>query len=138
MGKNKIGLEVKGFDELIERLEVSGGNVRETVEDCLKVAHSTVTPKLHSDMKKHHRTGRTEEAIIDKSKIEWQGMTATVEVGFDLKNGGMASVYLMYGTPRIPKDTKLYNDVYGSKIKKEIAEKQEVIFQKAMSKLIGG
>ena len=32
MAKNKIGLEFSGFEELIERLDASGGDVKEAVE----------------------------------------------------------------------------------------------------------
>jgi len=137
MAKNKIGLQIEGFEELIERLDVNGGNVKDTVEKCLEVAHETITPRLRQDMAKHHRSGRTEKAIVAKPHVKWEGTTASIDIGFDLPEG-LASIFLMYGTPRMKKDTKLYNDIYGNKVKKEIAEKQEEIFQKEFSKMIGG
>lgn len=136
MAKNKIGLELKGFEEWIERLENLGGDVKEAAEDSLQVAYSTITPKVIADMKKHKRTGRTAGAIVKKSDVKWEGTTASIDVGFKFPEG-LASVFLMYGTPRMKKDTKLYNDIYGSRVKKEIAKKQEEIFTGMIERLGG-
>lgn len=137
MAKNKIGLELKGFDELIGKLESLNGDVKEVVDGSLRVAHNTVTPKVVADMRKHKRTGRTAGAIVKKSDVKWEGTTASIDVGFRFPDG-LASVFLMYGTPRMKKDTKLYNDIYGSRVKKEIAKKQEKIFLGMIEKRLGG
>lgn len=138
MGKNKIGLEFSGFEELIERLDASGGDVKRAVEESLKVANDTISKKLIADMKKHHKTGDTEKSIIEDSKIEWEGLTASVGVGFDFGKGGLPSVFLMYGTPRSKPDKKLYNDIYGSATRREIGKQQEEIFLEMIAKKLGG
>lgn len=136
--KSKFGIQFEGFDELMEKFDKLGGDLTKATEDCLKTAHTIVTPKLHADMKRHRRTGNTEKSIIDIANVTWQGTTASIDVGFDLKHGGMPSIYLMYGTPRTPKDSKLYNDIYGSGVKKQIAAKQAEILQDAIQKRMGG
>ena len=137
MAKNKIGLELAGFEELIADLDALNGDVKGAVNDSLKVAHETVTTKVQTDMKRHKRTGRTADAIVTTSGVKWEGTTASIDVGFKFQEG-LASVFLMYGTPRMKKDTKLYNDIYGSKTKKEIAEKQKEIILGAIKKRMGG
>lgn len=138
MAKNKIGLQIEGFEELIERLDASGGDVKKAVEESLEIAHSITSKKLLEDMKKHHKTGDTEKSIIKEARIEWEGMSASVEIGFDFGNGGLPSVFLMYGTPRTKPDKKLYNDIYGNATRREIGQKQEEIFLSMMSKKLGG
>ena len=138
MAKSKIGLEFSGFDEMIERLDKADGDIKGAVEECLTAAEQTVAGKLHSDMKRHHRSGRTEKAIIDDAQVKWEGTTASISVGFDLKNGGLPSVFLMYGTPRMPKDQKVYNDVYGSATKKEVAKLQEEAVKRRLTEALGG
>lgn len=138
MARNKIGLEFSGFEELIERLDASGGDVKDAVNKSLEIAVDTVATKLTEDMRKHHKTGDTEKSIIHDAKIEWEGMTASVGVGFDFGKGGLPSVFLMYGTPRTKPDKKLYNDIYGARTKKEIGEKQEKIFLEMIAKKLGG
>lgn len=135
---NKFGIQFDGFDELMENFDRLGGDLRSVTEDCLKAAHEVVTPKIKTDIQRHKRTGATEKSIKNDVQIEWQGTTASVGVGFKIGEGGLPSIFLMYGTPRMKKDTKLYNDIYGSAVKKEIAEKQEEILQSAIAQRLGG
>lgn len=138
MKKVKLGLEFTGFEEMMERIEKSEGDVKSAVEESLQAAGEIIADKLHVDMKKHRRSGKTEESILDDSKVKWEGTMASISVGFDIKNGGLPSVFLMYGTPRKPKDQKLYNDIYGTRTQKEIAKLQEEVLKKQLSKALGG
>lgn len=137
MARKKFGIEFEGFDELFSKLDELNGDLKKVTEQALIETHKAITPNLHRDMIKHRRTGRTEESIIDTAKVEWQGMTAGIDVGFDISNGGLASIFLMYGTPRMAKDTKLFNDIYGSRIKKEVGEIQREIILGAIENLGG-
>ncbi len=137
MAKNKIGLQFDGFEALISKLDSMDGNVKKAVERSLEAAHNTVTTKLVADMRRHRRTGRTAKAIAKDPEIKWEGTTASVKVGFRFPEG-LPSVFLMYGTPRKKKDQNLYNDIYGSRVKKEIAEKQKQIFTEEIMKRTGG
>ncbi len=134
----KFGIQFEGFNELIKDFENLGGDIRLITEDCLKAAHEIVTPKLKADMNRHHRTGDTEKSIKINPTITWEGTTASIDVGFKISQGGLPSIFLMYGTPRMPKDTKLYNDIYGGAVRKLIAQRQEEILQDAIQKRLGG
>lgn len=135
---NKFKLEFSGFEELSQRLQELDGDLRGVTEEALKNTHAYVTPKLRADMQKHKRTGETEKSIIDKPKVFWNGDVASIDVGFDITNGGLASIFLMHGTPRIRPDRKLYQDIYGNNTKKEIADIQEKTFLNAITKAVGG
>lgn len=138
MSKNKIGMTFKGFEEMAAKFEELGGDLREITTECLEKSHAYVTPKLHDDMKRHRRSGKTEGSIIDNAKVEWSGTKGSIDVGFDIHGGGLASIFLMYGTPRTKKDTKLYNDIYGARTRKEIKELQEEIFNRKMDAIMKG
>lgn len=137
MAKNKIGLQFDGFKELMSQLDKLGGDLKAPVEDALKVTQKHIADQAHAAMVKHHRTGDTEAAIVEDGLVTWEGSTASIGIGFDLANGGMPSVFLMYGTPTMPKDTELYNAVYGSKTRKEIAALQETKILDAIRKRMG-
>lgn len=137
MAKNKIGLQFEGFEEVIAQLDALQGDVKKATEKALIKSQEYVANKAKTDMKKHNRTGRTSSSIVDDKDVEWQAFTASIGVGFDIYNGGLASIFLMYGTPRMKKDTKLYNDVYGKKTQDEIGEIQNEIFQKAIKERMG-
>lgn len=137
MPKNRIGMSFKGFEEMAAKFDAMGGDLREVVTECLEKSHGLVTPKLHVDMARHRRTGRTEGSILDDAQVEWSGTTSSINIGFSVRKGGLPSIFLMYGTPRMEKDTKLYNDVYGTRIQKEIKALQEEIFRKKMDEIMG-
>lgn len=137
MAKNKIGLELDGFEELIAKLDKMNGDIKGTVEDCLKVANDIIEPQLQTAMQKHRRTGKTAGSIIKTDKVEWQGQTASIDVGFTFPKG-LPSVFLMYGTPRMKKDTKVYNAVYGKRTKDQIARMQALIISDEINKAMGG
>ena len=138
LGKNKIGLDLSELEQMAAKWEDAGGKLKDLAEDCLKAAHKALTPDIREDMKKHNRTGKTESSIVEKSKVEWEGTRAGTDIGFKISKGGLPSIFLMYGTPRMKKDTKLYGDVYGSRAKKKIQQAQEKTFQKGIKKLLEG
>lgn len=138
MAKNKLTVDFSNFAEYAEKLDQLGGDLKATAEEALQDSKDYVTENLERDMKSHRRTGRTEASIKDDSKVTWEGMTASVDVGFNIAHGGLASIFLMYGTPKMAKDQKLYNDVYGAATKRKIKKMQEEIFEKAIKKRMGG
>lgn len=138
MSKNKISLDFKNFEEYAERLDKLGGNLREAIEKALQESADLINQQLESDMPKHHRTGRTQRSILSNGRVEWSGTIAEIKVGFSISNGGFPSIFLMYGTPRMDKDQKLYNDVYGAATKRKVREIQEKVFADAIRRVMGG
>lgn len=134
----KLGIEFDGFEKLIQKLEDVEGASEQAVENALVATHELVTGNLQSAIAPHRRTGETEKSLKRNAEVTWVGTTAEVEVGFDIDNGGLPSVFLMNGTrvngtPRVKPDTKLQNAIYGAKTKKEIAELQEKEFRKCIT-----
>lgn len=152
-GKKKFGVKFTGFEELAERYDRLGGNLKEITQKCLVFIPDEINPKLHRAMAKHRRSGRTEKSIVEGQSVEWQGTKGSISVGFDISNGGLASIFLMYGTARhaprnqygspktsgainngTQKDQELYDAIYGAKTQREISNKQKEIFTNAVEK----
>jgi hypothetical protein len=138
MPKNKIGLKFDGFEELINQFEAMGGDLKIATENALKASKEAVTPGIQQAINKHRKTGDTEKSLDKSMTVDWQGTTASIDIGFHVRQGGLPSIFLMYGTPRTKKDTKLYNSVYGSKVKRQVAEAQKEVFQKMIARRMGG
>ena len=147
---SKLKIEFDGFEEVVARLSKLEGDVKGTTEKALKESRDYVTPKLHSAMAKHRKTGQTESAIRNSEPVSWSGTVASIPVGFDIYNGGLPSIFLMYGakphrigrgTPRMHPGTKqdknLYNAIYGSATRNAIKQIQEDIFYDAIRKADG-
>lgn len=148
------GIQFDGFTALSERYQKLGGDLKEIANECLTFIPRKVNPKLKKAMDKHERTGKTEKTIVEGQSPTWAGDTATIKVGFDISNGGLPSIFLMYGTarhtpvnqygtprregakenPGFDADKKLYNAIFGTAVRKEISTEQEQIFIDAIEK----
>lgn len=156
--KKRFGIEFDGFTDLIAEFDRLEGDLKSVTEDMLKIIPDMVNPELRQAMQKHKRTGRTERSIVENPPVEWDGNIASISAGFDFAESGLTSIFLMYGTarhapknqygaakrtdakinPGISADKKLFNAIYGKKIKEKISEKQQEILLKAIEKRLGG
>lgn len=136
-GSKKFSCEFEGLDELIKRISELEGNVKAVTDKALKETRDAITPGIEAAMAKHKRTGRTAQSIRKDLPVEWVGDQAAIPVGFDISNGGLPSVFLMYGTPRMKKDTALYNSIYGKKVIQQARELQAEIIYDELRKLEG-
>lgn len=134
----KIEMQFDGFNDVIRQLEQLEVDVHETVTNALQEAGQYVTEQARAAIQPHRRTGKTEESLIENPPVEWTGTQAAVNVGFDINNGGLPSIFLMYGTPRMKKDIKLYNAVYGAETKKKIEQIERDALDNAVEKAMQG
>ena len=140
MARKRFGVDAEIFSEYAQRLLKAGSKefLKETVEKALEESKEYVTKNLEAEIKKHNRTGRTEASLDKNSEVQWQGSVAEIKVGFKISDGGLASIFLMYGTPRMQPDRKLYNDVYGTAAQRKVREIQEEVFNDALRKVMEG
>lgn len=152
--KNKITLSFPGMKETLERFEKMDGAVGPAVTEALQESYNYVTTHLEDQIEQHHRTGKTAESLLKNEKVQIEGTTYFINVGFDVGNGGLASIFLMYGTPKhaIKRHTKngtkswnhpgmdadavLYDLVFGLATKQEIAKIQKKTFERRMEGLL--
>ena len=145
MARNRIGLQVKGFEEYMAKLDEVGGStaMRRGVESALRASKQYVNPLIESAMTKlpaggRYSTGDTKKSIDEEMSVDWEGMTGSIKVGFDFKKSGMTSIYLMYGTPKMSPVNGLKAAIYGAKTKKAIAELQEEALEKVIKRIMEG
>lgn len=127
-----------GFADLAESIDRAGNDLHKAVDEALQATQQLVKDNLttaaavyDSNGLKGYATGQMYKAIIDDTSVDWAGSVASVRVGFNLSQaGGWHSIFVMYGTPRMAKDTQVYNAIKGTRTKKEIAQKQQEVMQK--------
>lgn len=144
MARNKLSLDFPGFTVLQKQLAILGGDaMKEAVDNALRASQDVVAKNVTQAMTPHHRSGRTERGIITNASNKppvWTGTVAEIPVGFSITEGGLASIFLMYGTklhgqPHIAPDRNLYNAVYGAATKREIQNIQRKEFEKVLEKV---
>lgn len=134
----KMKIDFKGFKEYAERLDKLGGDLKKTTEKALNESFEIITPQAKTEIKPHHLSGDTEKSLRTTPVIEWNGDRAYLPVGFDIKSGGLASIFLMYGTPRMTPDKGLYDAFFGNATRKKLRQTQEKIFYDAIEKQLTG
>ena len=137
MAKMKILFD--GFEDLAADIDRCGGDVKEAVTEALQKTQDYVSERTSAAASPYaskggglrgYATGKMYNTIIKNHKVDWKGHIAEVSVGFKLRTrGGWHSIFVMYGTPRMSKDKKIYNAIKGTKTKKEIAKIQQEVMQ---------
>lgn len=131
----RFGLQFSGWTSMIEQLDnLSHFGVMEGTKKALIETHKLVTPKLEQAIKPHKKSGKTEVSLVREPRIEVRGHTVSIDIGFDLNNGGLPSIWLMHGTPRVKPDKKLYQALYGHKTASEVAHVQYHVIKDTIDK----
>lgn len=135
----RVGITFSGFDDLAYQIDKAGGNLKEAVDFALTETADLVQRKVNqaalpyqSKSAEHPYThGDMFNALRKDDKVRWITPTvAEVHAGFNLyEKGGWHSIFMMYGTPKIDKDQKLYNSIKGTQIQHSIALLQETIMR---------
>lgn len=132
MSRNTLKIDTSGFSRILTEIEKLGGSVERITEKELKQAavqimNDTIgyTADAYLPAGGQFSSGDTRAAIIRWPKVEWEGTTAWVPVGFDFTLPG-AGGFLITGTPRMEPDValnKMYkNKSYMAKIQRKMQE----------------
>lgn len=145
MARNRIGLQVKELDYYMAKLDELGNSdaMKRGTEAALKASKQYVNPLIEQAMNSlpaggRYSTGATKKSIDKDMTVEWNGMTASIKVGFNFKESGLTSIFLMYGTPKHDPVTGLYEAIYGNKTQREIGKIQEEALQRVILRIMEG
>lgn len=143
----KIGLQVKGFEEYMAKLDELGNGtaMKQGVESALKASKKYINPQIEKCMAKSnlpaggkYSKGDTKKSINADMTVNWDGYTGSIDVGFDFKKSGTTSIFLMYGTPKMPPVPGLKAAIYGSKTQQAIAAVQESALLETIKRVMEG
>lgn len=142
--KSKFAFRFDEMEDLADKIEKMGGSLQAAADDALRKTHDFITPKLDTGIARHHVSGDTEESLVHSPAIAWESpLLAKVSIGFDLKDGGLPSIFLMWGTPRrkasdMPVDKALKNAAFGPAVKREVAKIQREALEAFLHKILRG
>ena len=134
----KASIEFAGFDEMINKFNRI--DAKKIAEEALRKGHEIMTAKAqaseaHYPQGGHYASGRTAKSLQTQAKITWSGTEASVPVGFNIKKGGLPSIFMMYGTPRYMKVQQMYDAFYSAQTEGEVLAAAKEIFERAMGEL---
>lgn len=142
---SKMSLDMSDFEkQMLKKLNELQADVPKIVTKALEKTHEIVTEKALEAMKKENLPAKgkfsssaTEASILREAKVYGIGEALAVDVGFSIGNGGLASIFLLYGTPRMKKSQKLYDAFFSNATKSEVLTAQEQIIFNELQKIKG-
>jgi hypothetical protein len=96
-GKSKI--EFFGTSEILKKIEAAGGNVEWAVMNALAKSTEKPEQEMLDFIRAHRLSGDTEKSFI--KNITQDGNKIYLELGFSIRGGGIAALFLNVGTPKI-------------------------------------
>lgn len=143
MARKRFGLQFTGWTETIAKLDEIGGSkaMKRGTESALKESKAYVNSQLNTAISKlpaggRYSTGRTKHSIDKDMTVDWDGLKASTKVGFNFKDSGMTSIFLMYGTPKMSPVNGLKDAIYGAKTKRQVAKIQSEAIQKVIKRIM--
>lgn len=128
MARNTMQLDLKGFNELITKLDGLGGDIKKATQDALekagqKIGEDTATAVQRSNLPAGGKfsQGDTAKTVVENPKVEWSGDTASIGVGFDFSKQGAGGFLIkgyyqnFHGTPRHMAPQPQLNAMYTGK-----------------------
>lgn len=119
-----------GTDEVVRKLDDLGENVEDIVFNALLESAEKPKEEMLNFIKNHKRTGITEGSF--KETLKKEDGKIYLEIGFDIKRGGLPALFLNYGTPR--QEPYFFIDKAIENNLDEIKKTQEEAMQRALAK----
>lgn len=144
-----LSMAVSGLEELAERLEDVGGNLKKALTEVLENAADNISEETQKAVRKSklpsggkYSKGDTERSIIRDAKAEWEGPIGSIPIGFDKTKPG-AGGWLITGTPRMKPVLELER-IYGgwkkgqSRLLKDLQSESVDIMRDAIEEALEG
>ncbi len=118
MAKKSLNMALNGLEELAERLQDLGGDLKQAMTEVLEDFADEITADTESAVQTQNlpahgdfSKGNTQKSIITDPKVKWEGYVGSVGLGFDKTKPGSGG-WLITGTPRM-KPVLALQRIYG-------------------------
>ena len=130
---SKAKIEFYGSAEILKKIEEAGGRVEDEIIKAIRKSSERPSEEMQSFIRKHKRTGRTEQSWTETIKSKDGVITA--ELGFSIRKGGMGALFWNVGTPRKAHPATFFVDNAIEKNIDKIIEEQNKALQEAFKDL---
>lgn len=143
--KKKNGFDTKALEKYAERLEAAGGTaaIKRATSAAMIQAKLTINQEIlkaiqASNLPAHgkYSQGGTRDSLSRSTSVDWSGNIAELPLGFNLSED-ITSIFLMYGTPKMPPVNGLYAVMYGPAAQRTAKKKQEEAVKTILERLGG-
>ena len=150
MARNTMSLDLKGFNELLTKLDGAGGDLKKVVTEALteagqKIGEDTTSAVQRSNLpaRGKYSQGDTAKTVVENPQVEWSGDTASIGVGFDFSKKGAGGFLIkgyyqnFHGTPRHMSPQPQLKEMYTGKgyMRQIQKDMEKVVLQELDKKL---
>lgn len=115
---SKCKVTFTGYEEILQDIEKLGGDMPQIIEKAVMKSGEIATQEYLNIIDKHRYSGLTEDSIKNNLNVKNEGKRITLQTGFDIDRGGIASIWLDRGTP-VQKPVKFIQKIKRNKAVKE-------------------
>lgn len=142
----KNGFDTAMLEKYADRLEAAAGTaaLKRAAQAGMAAAKVETNKQLTAAVQDSnlpaggvYSTGDTLGSIDKTMTATWSGNIATMPLGFDMSKSGLASIMLMYGTPKMAPAAGLHDALYGKSSLRRIRKEQEKAILKVLERLGG-
>lgn len=138
MSQKLLFMQTPDFKKMLSDIDkLSSTGIDEAVRSALIECHQYVTPLMKQAISRHRLTGITEASLDETPVVNVSGFEYSIDVGFHVSKGGLPSIFLIRGTPKINPDQQLYDAVYGRTTKNKLYEIQLKHVKDVLQKYMG-
>lgn len=146
MARKRYGFDNSALEKYGERLDELGGTdaLKRATQAGMAAAKAEVNKNIKEAMQPRnlpaggaYSTGETLAALNTEMAVKWSGNMAEMPIGFNLYAGGMASVFLITGTPRMAPAYGLWEAFYGKQEQRVVRKEMEKAVKKVLERLGG-
>lgn len=101
MAKSKSKIVITGYEEILADIEAIGKETPEVISEALEAQAKNTNRLYKAFIREHEYTGITEGSIVENPKAITNGTKIEIQTGFNIDKGGIASIYLDKGTPKM-------------------------------------
>lgn len=140
---SKAMLQLKGFDDLLDKIQKAGGSIDQAADDCLRQSAQVMQAELKAQMQAASVDGDLINSM-PPPQITVDGNNYSAAVGYKKGNydpsdpsDGYKVVFLNYGTPRRTKHGKVAARGFIQKAKNKARPQIKRAQQETLEKILG-
>lgn len=132
--KNAMTMDFYGSADILNKIEAAGGNVERAIGKAVVKAGQIPKREMEQFMSQHKYSGLTDRSMTEDKEVVWKDGKARYRVGYDIKKGGMAALFLDIGTPRMKPYFFVYHAMENNFT--NIKNAQELALKEALRELL--
>lgn len=105
-------VKITGVSEILQKLDKANVKVEETLQKAIQKGAQPIKSEMETFISHHKYSGLTASSFIEEYKFIKGKLN--VKVGYSVRKGGIAAIFLNIGTPKMAPSFFIDNAIYNN------------------------